>query len=240
MEIREMIYCRKSVRSYTGQPVDGEMLERIEAFARELHPLYPEIAIRHEIVGRNKVRTMMPWATPQLIAIFSEKKEGYLENAGFVYQQLELYLQSIGLGACWLGLGKLNGNGVAARDDGMEFVILIAFGHPKGESRRTMDAFRRKSLSEISDRIDERLEPARLAPSSVNSQPWYFVHAGEEIHVYCAKKGIVKMMTEMNRIDMGIALAHIFVSNPETFTFRRPGNEKEIKGYACIGSLTLQ
>ena len=239
MQIKDMIYCRKSVRSYTGEPVGEETLAKIREFAASAKPLFPGIQTRCEIVSRDQVKTIMPWAMPQLIAVFSQKKEGYLENAGFVFQQLELYLNSIGLGACWLGIGKLAKNAVAA-PEGFEFVILIAFGHPKGEAKRSLSEFKRKSLAEIADTADERLEPARLAPSSVNSQPWYFTYEGDKICVYCAKKGIVKMMTEMNRIDMGIALAHIYVSNPDAFAFAGPENEQEIKGYACIGSFTLK
>ena len=239
MPVKDMIYCRKSVRSYTGEPVSAEMLEQIQAFAKSLQPLYPEIRVCHEIVRRNQVKTIMPWATPQLIAIFSENKPGYLENVGFMYQQLELYLNSIGLGACWMGLGRLNRNAVAS-DDGLEFVILIAFGHPKGDSRRKISEFRRLNLAEISDRADERLEPARLAPSSVNSQPWYFTHEGDRIYVHCAEKGFIRMLTDMNRIDIGIALAQLYVSNPETFAFDPAKNDSKIKGRVCLGSFTLE
>ena len=239
MQIKDMIYCRKSVRSYTGEAVGEETLQKIREFAASARPLFPEIQTRCEIVSRNQVKTIMPWATPQLIAVFSEKKDGYLENAGFVFQQLELYLNSIGLGACWMGLGKLSRNAVEA-PEGFEFVILMAFGHPKGEARRELSEFRRLTLAEIADTADERLEPARLAPSSVNSQPWYFTHEGGRINVYCVRKGIIKMLTDMNRIDMGIALAHIYVCNPDTFAFERARNQKEIKGYACLGSFTLE
>lgn len=49
--------------------------------------------------------------------------------------------------------------------------------------------FKRKSMEQITDRPDAKLEPARLAPSAVNSQPWFFAHEGDTIHVWCSKKG---------------------------------------------------
>ena len=242
MELKDMIVRRKSVRSYTGQPVKENTLERINAYMSQMKPLYPKIKVRGEIVTREQVKCFLPWVTPQLVAVYSEEKEGYLENVGFLFQQLDLYLQSIGLGVCWLGMGRMDGKEAAFnREDDLSFVILLAFGHPKGEALRDSPSqFKRKSLTEIADRADPRLEPARLAPSSVNSQPWYFAHEGETIHAYCVRQGLFKAMAlgNMNRIDMGIALAHLYVSNPENFRFFR-GDGPERKGYAYLGSLAL-
>ncbi len=232
MTLNEMICKRKSCRSFAGKPVDSEMIEKIMSF--DMMPLYPEIKVRWDIVPRNQVKCICPWTTPQLITIYSEEKEGWLENVGFLFQQMDLYLQSLGLGVCWLGMGKMNPK-TAPEVPGMQFVIMLAFGHPKGDPlRQDGKDFRRKSLAQIADRADPRLEPARLAPSSVNSQPWYFVHEGETIHVYCTQKG---MAGYMNRIDVGIALAHLYVANPETFRFFQAENPPAVPGYGYIGSM---
>lgn len=234
MNLVEMIYKRKSWRSYTGTPVAESMLEAVRAI--DMKPLYPDIQVHWEIVPREQVRCICPWTTPQVITVYSEKKEGYLENVGFMFQQMDLKLQSLGLGVCWLGMGRLNSQS-ARQLDSMEFVIMLAFGYPKEDAlRKDVGEFKRKSLSEISDREDPLLEPARLAPSSVNSQPWYFVHQDERIHVYCTRKGIAR---EMNRIDMGIALAHLYVANAESFRFFQAENAPPVPGYGYIGSLSL-
>jgi len=245
MELKEMIYKRKSVRSYTCDPVSVGALQKIRDFIRTTELLYPDIKIRAEVVGKDSVRCMLPWTTQQLIAIFSEEKEGWLENVGFVFQQLDLYLQSVGLGTCWLGMGRLNAQGLLEtkrqEDDGLKFVILMAFGYPKGDAlRKSAAEFKRRKLDQISDIPDERLEPARLAPSSVNSQPWYFVHEGDVVHVYCAHQGLfrAKTLTEMNRIDIGIALAHLYVSNRGTFRFFKADAPVK-KDHTYIGSMTL-
>lgn len=239
-----MIYRRKSVRSYTSEPVDDNIIQKIKEFMVNIKPLYPDIKVRPEILGKEKVKCIFPWVTPQVIAVFTENKEGALENVGFMFQQLDLYLQSIGLGVCWLGMGRLDKKktvDVESKDD-LEFAIMLTFGEPKGDALRSdISQFKRKSLSQISDREDERLEPARLAPSSVNSQPWYFVHDGDVIHTYCACKGLLKgkILSDMNRIDIGIALAHMYVANEDTFKFFKAENVDEIEGYSYIGSFTL-
>ena len=235
----ELVFRRRSVRKYTGEPVDAATLETITAFCAAARPLYPDIKIHSRIVSKEQVRFYFPWKTPQLIAVFSEDKPGYLENVGFVFQQVDLFLQSMGLGSCWLGLGKLRDVGI--QEDGMEFVILIAFGHPEESPLRSdISQFQRKPLAEITDTPDIRLEPARLAPSSTNSQPWYFVHEGDTIHAYRSEAGLLRHKTlgSMNRIDMGIALAHMYVTNPDTFQFFSTV-APELKGYRYTGSVTL-
>ena len=234
MTLNEMIFKRKSCRSFTGKPVDAERLQKILSF--EPKPLYPEIKVRMDIVDKDQVRCIFPWTTPQIIAVYSEEAEGYLENVGFLFQQMDLYLQTLGLGVCWLGVGRMNPK-TAPEVEGMKFVIMLAFGHPKGNQlRQNRKGFRRKSLEQIADKADPRLEPARLAPSSINSQPWYFVHEGEAIHAYCAGKGIIPYM---NRIDMGIVLAHLYVANEGTFRFFKEENAPGVPGYGYIGSCNI-
>lgn len=234
MALHEMISKRKSCRSYTGVPVEAAVLEKIKTFP--MKPLYPDIKVHWEIVERKQVKCICPWTTPQLIAIYSEKKEGYLENAGFLFQQMDLYLQSLGLGACWLGMGKMHGK-TAPDVPGMQFVILLAFGNPEGEHLRPDGTgFKRKSLEEIADSLDAHLEPARLAPSSVNSQPWYFIHEEDTIHVYCAKNS---MLAYMNRIDMGITLAHLYLTHVQSFQFFPCENPPAVQNHDYIGSIHL-
>ena len=229
MTRNEMIYHHKSCRSFTGNPVDAEMIEKILSF--ELKPLYPEIRVHMDIVSRDKVKCICPWSTPQLIAIYSEETEGYLENIGFLFQQMDLYLQTLGLGVCWLGMGRMNSK-TTTPAEGMKFVIMLAFGHHKGDQLcHNLKGFKRKSMEQITDKPDPRLEPARLAPSAVNSQPWYFAHEGDTIHVWCNRKG--------SRLDAGIALAHLYVANPENFCFFKAEHMTDLPGYGYIGSVTL-
>jgi nitroreductase len=183
------------------------------------------------------VRGLFAVKAPHYLIISSEAKERYLPNAGFMLQQMDLYLQSIGLGSCWLGGAKPP----AKSNLPLDFVILLAFGKPQASPHRSLSEFKRKPLSEISDTADQRLEPARLAPSAINSQPWYFVSDGNIFHVYRMKYGAVKAMIyeRMNKIDIGIALAHLFVENNGTFRFFTSATPKQLKGHEYIGSVEI-
>lgn len=229
MTLNEMIYHRKSCRSFTGVPVDAATIETIKAFS--MKPLYPEIKVHWDIVPRTQVKCICPWTTSQLITIYSEETDGYLENIGFLFQQIDLYLQTLGLGVCWLGMGRMNPK-TTTEVEGMKFVIMLAFGHPKGDQlRHELKEFKRNAKEQITDRPDSRLEPARIAPSAVNSQPWFFTHEGETIHAWCSKKG--------SRLDIGIALAHLYVANEESFRFFKEDHITELPGYTYIGSVIL-
>ncbi|WP_458460545.1 nitroreductase family protein [Paenibacillus sp.] len=229
MPLNEMIFKRKSCRSFTNAPLDAATIETVKAFP--LKPLYPEIKVHWDIVPRDKVKCICPWTPPQLITVYSQEAEGYLENIGFLFQQMDLYLHSLGLGVCWLGMGRMNPK-TTTEVEGMKFVIMLAFGYPKGDQlRRDLKSFRRKPMDQITDKPDSRLEPARLAPSAVNSQPWYFTHEGDTVHVYCSKKG--------SRLDSGIALAHLYVANEKSFCFFKTEHRADLPGYTYIGSVTL-
>ena len=234
MELKDMITRRKSVRKYAETPVGEDILQALEAFLATAKPLDPTIKLCHRVVDKEQVRFYFPWKAPKLLAIYSEEKPGYLENVGFLYQQADLFLQSKGLGSCWMGLGKVRADDPP---EGMTFVILLAFGWPDEPFRQGPGDFKRNA--EIADRPDEALEPARLAPSSTNSQPWYFVHGERSIRVYCSQRGLLKhtMLGTMNRIDMGIALAHLYVAHPNFchFTEEAP----DLKGYRYTCSITL-
>ena len=238
--MKQAIYQRRSVRAYSPQPLSRELLQQISEQIQILTPLYPAIKVKAKIVDREQVRTPFSWAPPHMVAIYSEETEGDLENVGFLFQQLDLYLQSIGLGSCWIGMGRMTKEEALPEEDGLRFVILLAFGTPKDSDKRTGAAdFKRHSLAEISDLVDPCLEPARLAPSSINSQPWYFVHENEQIHVYRTRPSRLKALIALNRIDVGIALAQLFVENPDSFTFFTVDNPPAIKGATYTGTLRL-
>ena len=167
------------------------------------------------------------------MALYSERKENYLENIGFIFQQVSLFLQSIDIGSCWVGMAS-----VKKKDP--DFIILIAFGKSDNKTRDVAD-FKRKKLSEISDFADENLIPAQLAPSAINSQPWYFKHSGNGFDVYQVKQNILKrqILKKWNPIDMGIALAHMYLANENTFKFNIKTDFEKIKGYTYIGSFEI-
>lgn len=229
MDLASQIYVRKSCRNYLDDEID---LDSIKEFISNAEVLTPDMNFTYEILEREEVNLKTRWKAPYYLALYSDKKENYGVNLGFVFQQVSLYMQSIGIGSCWVGMGII-------KEKNPEFVILIAFGK-SNDLTREISKFKRKSLSDISDLPDEKLEPARLAPSAINTQPWYFKHTDEGYDVFKVKHNFIKrkILGKWNDIDVGIALAHMYVSNPNTFNFEFK-NKEDIKGYAYIGSLKI-
>lgn len=230
MKLEEQIYLRKSCRKYLDEPVN---LDLIDEFMSNVKPLNEDIKYRYEFLKQNEVSSKMHFKAPYYLAIYSEIKENYMVNAGFIFQQLCLYLQSQGIGSCWLGLGS-------PKKKDSEFVILISFGK-SDDMTRTLDEFKRNNLSKISDEVDESLIPAQLAPSAMNSQPWYFKHTVDGFDVYQVKQNIIKrqFLKRWNPIDMGIAISHMYIANENTFEFKIKDNFDELKGYTYIGSIKI-
>ena len=43
----------------------------------------------------------------KVILLYSEEKENYLMNIGYLGEQLDLYLASLNIGSLWFGLNKI-------------------------------------------------------------------------------------------------------------------------------------
>ena len=204
-----------------------------------LVPLIPGVKIVGRIIPTDHGTYWQKWKTPHFIAIFSDGSDEGLLNVGFMYQQLDLYAQSKGLGTCWVGLGSLTD--AEPVPEGMKLAVMMAVGIPDGVAERTPADFKRKGMSKITDQPDERLEALRLAPSATNSQPWYVTHEGDTLHIWREELGLIKQRTlgRMNKIDMGIGLCHLYVENRATFRFWREENPPKLEGQIYMGSVAL-
>ena len=232
MEMKEVIRKRKSIRKYDLTELDDATLEKVREQIAKLKPLYADIHYSVEIV--KKTKGLFGIKAPHYVIFGSEEKDGYLENIGFIGQQMDLFFSGAGLGACWLGASKPEEKEASA----LPYVICIAFGKPAEPLYRDISEFKRKSLDEICNGTDERLEAARLAPSGVNAQNWYFIAENGKIHCY-RKKATSLMGLFFNKlysIDMGIALCHI-AEESESFSFAKESDVPVRKGCVYMGTV---
>jgi len=230
--IKEIIRKRKSVRKYDLTPLDGAELENVKKQIENVKPLYPDIKYSAKIVSRAK--GFLNVKAPHYVIFQSEKKEGYLENIGFIGQQLDLYFSGAGLGSCWLGTAKPDKK--EASD--LTNVLGISFGKPDEPLHRELADFKRKPLASISEGSDERLEAARLAPSGINAQNWYFIAESGKIHCYRKKANPILgfIYDKLACIDLGIAICHI-AEESESFTFTKEKDPPVRKGCIYTGTV---
>lgn len=238
MELKEVVFCRKSTRKYLMEDVDSITYNKIKDYSSHLKRCEQDIKTEIKFLEPKDVLSFLPFKAPHYVAIYSEEKSNYLTNAGFMLEQLDLFIQSQGLGCCWVGLAKA----AKLESNGLKFVIMLAFGKPDCEDAlRPVEAFKRKPMNEICDFFDEKLEPARLAPSSMNSQPWYFTHEDDFYHVFCKTPNILESIAlkNFNKIDIGCALCNIYVNNSETFETFKATAAKPVNKYYYVCSFKI-
>lgn len=219
MNLYEAIFLRKSVRSYEMEPVSSEILEELRDFYSQIEGLNPgirtDIAIIDNTKGQNKGMHLLGTKAPYYLAFYSEDKELAQMNAGYIMEQISLFLCTKGLGTCFLGMVKPKyGN---TEKSGMKYMITLAFGKSKGlYTRKAMEA-KRMDLKELCvykevprQWMNQLLEAARLAPSSLNSQPWRFVVYDNRIHVF-AKKHNMNHLGKFEELNFGIMFSHLMV-----------------------------
>jgi len=208
----EAIFKRKSVRNYDPTPIDTNRREEISTNLQSIKPLLSGIKTEFKIISPNQVTRKLGNKAPHFIAAFSEAKDAYKVNIGFMLQQMDLQFSATGLGSCWLGIPQPSKD--ITDSSNLEFIILMAFGNPNETLYRTnASEFKRKSLTEITniEGAHELLEPARLAPSAVNLQNWYFTGNMNAIHAYSFKPNFLRNIVggSYYPVNMGIALCHL-------------------------------
>jgi hypothetical protein len=208
----EAIFKRKSIRNYDSAPINQNRLTEISENLQSLKPMLAGIKTEFRIISTNEVTRKFRNNAPHYIAAFSEAKDTYKTNIGFMLQQMDLYLSAAGLGSCWLGI--LQPTKEVTESSNLEFIILMSFGNSRETLYRTnVSQFKRESLSKITniEGADELLEPTRLAPSAVNLQNWYFTGNKNLIHAYSSKASFLRSIVGGSyfSVNVGIALCHL-------------------------------
>ena len=118
----QMIFKRKSFhlfRNIGNEKISVEELKDIENKINNLIPLVPDIKTKIKIV---KDGITCRRGQEYCILFYSEKKDNYLQNIGYLGEQLDLYLVSKNIGTLWFGIGKVEEKQL----EGLDYVIMIA------------------------------------------------------------------------------------------------------------------
>ena len=179
-----------------------------QIFFKTVKLLYTEIETKICIVPESE--TTCKRGGQYCILFYSETKDEYLRNIGYIGEQIDLYLTSQNIGALWFGIGKPKN----MQMNGLDFVIMISIAKmAENKFRKDMFKSKRKPMSEIwIGKTMSVAEIVRFAPSACNIQPWIVENTGNDLMVYRFKKpgkrGImpVDKVRYYNKIDMGIFL----------------------------------
>lgn len=155
MELLEGIYTRRSVRSYSSEPVADDLLRQLLTAAAMApsglnNQPWRFVTIRSDEVKKDlsaltRYRRIVS-AAPVLIAVFIDRESMYNEvkdyqGIGACIQNMLLAAHGIGLGAVWLGEILKSAEQVRLRlgvPEQMELMAVVAVGYPgEGAGART-------------------------------------------------------------------------------------------------------
>lgn len=177
-----------------------------------------------------------------------ENSPHHLEDYGYLMENNILKVTDLNLGTCWLG-GTFNSSGFAQKialqnNEVIPAVTPVGYPVPKttlvdSVIRNSTGADKRKPWSSLFFNKDEKqlsveqagryatsLEMVRLAPSASNLQPWRIIkeHDLNIYHFYIKRnpglKQIFFMKSDLQRVDIGIAMCH----------FELAANEERLQG----------
>ena len=192
--------------------ISDDELNDIYKIYKELTPLIKDIKTDIRIVS-NELTNCKRYQE-YCILFYSEKKNNYLQNIGYIGEQLDLYLASKNIGCLWYGIGKTN----ETTYNGLEYVTMMAISKvPNDSFRKDMYKSKRKSIDEIweGNKYVEMANIVRFSPSSCNTQPWFVKEDNNKLLIYRyrkeGKRGIMpkNRVIYQNLIDIGIFLLFI-------------------------------
>lgn len=239
MDIKEAIAKRHSVRSYdVSRRVSAEQVEAIRRCCDIAdNPFgggYAIGMISDDGAGDFRPSTygVIRGASTYLVMALRDDQQARLAG-GYAFERVVLEATRLGLGTCWIG-GTFRGSRFeAAFPPGGNPDMSIAIVSPLGYAAERQ-SFLHKLASTIAGSRGRKpfeqlffesdvshplafespyaaaLESMRLAPSSVNSQPWRAVVCGDRVDFFATRHD------RLNEIDMGIALCHFHLGLDES------------------------
>lgn len=151
MKYMEKIEKRKSIREFKKRDLEPQKIQAILDGYEKLHRLIP--SIKTELVIRTgDVKTRLEgvagykgksFMAPAYLVLLSEAADYYLENAGYMAEDLCLLLTELGISHCWLTADDNDATKKAAEiESDMEAVVVIACGiGVKERTKKRLDIF---------------------------------------------------------------------------------------------------
>lgn len=256
MRLYNAVFSRGSVRRYRMKPIPEKLMGEINEYLNSVSMLHADALYRVAVVetpegGRSPLRGSDLVNAPYYMVLFAKDHPWAYKNAGFVMEQIVLYLTARGLGTCYLGgVRSTGGEEKNLSKDAFREVITAAFGYPAETEQGSTRG--RKSLAQICqmhgtypESMNRILETARLAPSSGNRQPWRFAVYPNKVHIFMKDRILqTKHDRELEEVDMGIVMAHLALAAEEYWMdwklqSIRGVAEKDLRGYSYVATLTL-
>lgn len=226
MDIKEAIRARHSTRRFIHEPLPASVAGELPAICNAPDPLKGELArivIADKAAGgRIGTYGVISGAEHFLVLCYGAGSPLAPVNAGMKMERAVLWLTARGIATCWLGgtfsAGDASRFATPAPGEHIPAVVAFGLGAEKDTffshiAKWAVQSRRRKPFGELfqagaDSPFREALEMMRLAPSSLNSQPWRALATGRRVDFYITKD------TDAARMDLGIGLCHFALTAP--------------------------
>jgi nitroreductase len=233
MNYKHLIANKKSVREFKNKEIKESDFNKIKEYVKNSKKLSPEIKIDiktiNKDVGYSKLNKIAGYnghmiEAPNYIIILSEVKDGYIENSGYIGENLILKARDLGIDSCWVTFedSSLIKERLEIESD-MDVTAIIALGYGEvAKSKSSNSESNRIGLDKIVyldewgnstsiDVLEERglldaFSFARMAPSTLNRQPWRFIIDGGNVILAVRKDEFTSEYEE--KIDVGIVMLY--------------------------------
>ena len=227
------VKTRRSVRTFYGNDVAPEVLDKLREFAANVSNPYG-IPIRFKFLNAAEYGLSSPVLSGEKLYVSAMMKKGeHAEEAyGYSFEALLVEAHKLGLGTVWIGgtMPREKFEKASELTDGELMPCVSPLGKAADKMgvkealmRKGVGADKRFDFGDLFFKdnfetpltedeakacgIYEALEAVRWAPSAVNKQPWRVVVSGNVAHVYERHdKGYINENYDLQKIDIGIAL----------------------------------
>ena len=179
MDTVKMIRERHSVRSYLNRPVAEDAasllraeIDRVNAESG-LHIQFMEDAsgVFDKLLAR-----FIGWKyVPAYLALVGPDTPELEEKCGWYGEHLVLFLQSLGLNTCWVGMFRASAvKAEVAPGEKLVLTIALGYGENQGKERKSKSVEDVTDVTEMPDWFRAGIECALLAPTAINQQKFRF------------------------------------------------------------------
>ena len=246
----DLIRKRRSVRTFDGKALRAEDAAALEACAASLtNPFSVPITFRLLNAKEYGLSSPVIVGADTYLAAKVEKVPHFEIAYGYSFEKICLYALSLGIGTVMLAASLNRAAFEAAMElrEGEVMPVASPVGYPAEKKsireslmRKGIKADERKPFDRLffagnfqqplarTDPFASALEMVRWAPSAANGQPWRAVVDGDFVHFYEAKSMKDSPLGDIQKLDVGIALAHFDLALEEagvrgSYSFSDPG-----------------
>lgn len=221
--LAQAIQHRHSVRKYIDNPIAENLISILQEKVNEVNAegnLHIQLVTNEPKAFKGRMAYGVFHGVNKYFAMIGRKdastrstQASLSERIGYYGEQLVLLAETLGLNTCWVGLTYNNIKEAYEKGDDEKLCCMIALGYGDDPGRN----MKRKSIESLSnvsevatpDWFRKGVEAARLAPTAVNQQKFYFSYLGtDENGIHRVKAERKFSLIGYTKMDLGIAKLH--------------------------------